>query len=348
MPGNLLFADKQFPTNAKDMKTILNYLYMLQEELRYTMGNLGTENFNTQELDALSQTIKTETGIASLIGVVDNQGATLTLLAGYTGQDGVVTVDVWSTSGKNTSLVYYANDTGKYYKYNGTTWVSCNNMAEASFTLAAINGQSTANISADRIGLTADTVVFATEAGLSAGTVEINGGCLAADTLETDALKVRTESNLDWLDFYAGIDMTVIDVEDTSYYPDTRQLKGVNSIRFYKDADLTSGHGDTGNYLAEVGALRINTTGISTLTDSWSNGMSLFLSDIYNPSAMEISSGSGVAIQSGVGSGITGPIVLTAYGVNSKTSGYVLKVTSTGIALIKYVSGTPTMLEQWS
>jgi len=58
MPGNLLHGNLQIPAlegdTQKDIKTILNYLYQLQEQLRYTMRNIGEENFNEDELERLS------------------------------------------------------------------------------------------------------------------------------------------------------------------------------------------------------------------------------------------------------------------------------------------------------
>lgn len=52
MPSNLLAADISFPNLNEGQPTdekfrlITNYLYMLLEQLRYSMGNLGRENFN--------------------------------------------------------------------------------------------------------------------------------------------------------------------------------------------------------------------------------------------------------------------------------------------------------------
>lgn len=67
MPGNILSADTQFPnfagqeSPAEQIKTIRNYLYMLLEQLRYTLNNLDAGNFNTEGLkeiqDAISQPI---------------------------------------------------------------------------------------------------------------------------------------------------------------------------------------------------------------------------------------------------------------------------------------------------
>ncbi len=62
MPGNLLFADKQFPNvtgnNEDDLKAILNYMYMLQEQLRYTLGNISTENLNENDFTVKSENIE--------------------------------------------------------------------------------------------------------------------------------------------------------------------------------------------------------------------------------------------------------------------------------------------------
>ena len=67
MPGNILSADTQFPnfagqeSSAEQIRTIRNYLYMLLEQLRYTLNNLDAGNFNTEGLkeiqDAISQPI---------------------------------------------------------------------------------------------------------------------------------------------------------------------------------------------------------------------------------------------------------------------------------------------------
>ena len=67
MPGNILSADTQFPNfagqenPAEQIRTIRNYLYMLLEQLRYTLNKLDAGNFNTEGLkeiqDAISQPI---------------------------------------------------------------------------------------------------------------------------------------------------------------------------------------------------------------------------------------------------------------------------------------------------
>ena len=59
MPNNLLSVDTSFPTftpdqsNEEKLYVVTNYLYMLMEQLRYTLQNLGMGNFNGAELTEL-------------------------------------------------------------------------------------------------------------------------------------------------------------------------------------------------------------------------------------------------------------------------------------------------------
>ncbi|MBQ8249064.1 MAG: hypothetical protein IJY93_04180 [Clostridia bacterium] len=63
MPSMLMLADTQFPrfteTEGSDEKfdKVYNYLYMLLEQLRYTLSNLGSENFNTSDLGEIGEVI---------------------------------------------------------------------------------------------------------------------------------------------------------------------------------------------------------------------------------------------------------------------------------------------------
>lgn len=63
MPGNILNADTGFPTfaegedsNAKIDK-VMNYLYMLLEQLRYSLSNLDADNFNDAGLKEIADGI---------------------------------------------------------------------------------------------------------------------------------------------------------------------------------------------------------------------------------------------------------------------------------------------------
>lgn len=87
MPSNILTADTSFPNLRDDQSTdekfgiVTNYLYMLLEQLRYSLSNLGVENFNDSELDELVNIISepiyiqlsdVEGNVSSLYVEVDN------------------------------------------------------------------------------------------------------------------------------------------------------------------------------------------------------------------------------------------------------------------------------------
>lgn len=63
MPTSLLSADTMFPnfkgneTTEEKVNQIQNYLYMLVEQLRYSMANVGKENFNAAEFDGIVKLI---------------------------------------------------------------------------------------------------------------------------------------------------------------------------------------------------------------------------------------------------------------------------------------------------
>ena len=212
MPGNLLFADTTMPSvtgdTKQDIKRILNHMYMLQEELRYTLGNLSGDNFNDTGLVDLSGIVTADLSITvqsvsdvadgaaaaviTIQGDVSDQGAELTLIAGYTGQDDVVTIAttaLWAAlTPKVTTTVYYVTQEAKYKKYNGTAWVDCNNISEASFTLSAINGQSAVSLNADRINFTGFTTFVRPDDLSSTGTTTIDGGRINTNTINANRI----------------------------------------------------------------------------------------------------------------------------------------------------------------
>lgn len=70
MPSNLLAVDTAFPTFTPEQTTeqkldvVTNYLYMLVEQLRYTLQNLGMGNFNGAELTEMGLMISDPIHIA--------------------------------------------------------------------------------------------------------------------------------------------------------------------------------------------------------------------------------------------------------------------------------------------
>ena len=63
MPTSLLTADTLFPqlgneqTSEEKIDKLTNYLYMLLEQLRYSLANVGRENFNDTEFDGIADMI---------------------------------------------------------------------------------------------------------------------------------------------------------------------------------------------------------------------------------------------------------------------------------------------------
>ncbi len=63
MPSNMLDTDVGFPkftgteTPEEKINQILNYLFMLREQLQYSLSHIGTENFNDASLIQMQETI---------------------------------------------------------------------------------------------------------------------------------------------------------------------------------------------------------------------------------------------------------------------------------------------------
>lgn len=62
MPNGLMLADTSVPkldgkSDSEKLDSVMNYLYMLLEQLRYTLDNLGRENFNDRDFDGIVKTI---------------------------------------------------------------------------------------------------------------------------------------------------------------------------------------------------------------------------------------------------------------------------------------------------
>ena len=81
MPGNLHFFDTTLPraadANGKSVEEqlagIYNYLYMLLEQLRYTLANLDSSNFNTAAFAPIADTIRKVDGLKIVVGAEGNE-----------------------------------------------------------------------------------------------------------------------------------------------------------------------------------------------------------------------------------------------------------------------------------
>lgn len=81
MPGNLHFFDTTLPRAAdangksveEQLSGIYNYLYMLLEQLRYTLSNLDGSNFNTAAFAPIADTIRKVDGLKIVVGAEGNE-----------------------------------------------------------------------------------------------------------------------------------------------------------------------------------------------------------------------------------------------------------------------------------
>lgn len=89
MPTALMLSDNSFPKftdgqgDTERIKAIYNYLFMLVEQLRYSMANLGADNFNETELGNISDDISKpiEEDIGVLVRTIAGKDGTLSQLA---------------------------------------------------------------------------------------------------------------------------------------------------------------------------------------------------------------------------------------------------------------------------
>ena len=62
MPSSILNTDIMYPnlsgkTTEQQVNVIMNYLYMLKEQLSYSLSNLGAENINPSSMDEIANII---------------------------------------------------------------------------------------------------------------------------------------------------------------------------------------------------------------------------------------------------------------------------------------------------
>jgi hypothetical protein len=342
MPGNLLFANMSFPSlsgdDREDIKRLTNHVYMLQEELRYTMGNIGMDNFNETELKTLSSHITDGASLAELRATVDADGANIGLLAAYTGMTDVAEAE---STDDFTDITKTYKIGANYYRYNGSEWVDDTSISSAALTLAAINGQSSASMKADRIDFTGFTTFLTANDLGEGGETEIYGGRISTGTLYTDAL--AAESGIGGTSFIAmqnGFDFRNDDYmhfTQSSYTPYKRSVYGLNSLIFYGDTALSSGNGTTGNAPTEVAFiknLQSDTGAVSQMGFEIGAAHTLYL---YGQCYGDTSMGAGVELDS------VKPSAVATNGIY-----FSLQVVDAGVYAIKYrkeSNGTFTQLD---
>lgn len=99
MPGSILNTDINFPhftgkeSTEQKIDTIQNYLFMLYEQLRYSMGNLGTENFSEGGIKDLEQIVAKRIDLSGYVTFSSLSEPGQTVINGANLMTGTVTAD---------------------------------------------------------------------------------------------------------------------------------------------------------------------------------------------------------------------------------------------------------------
>lgn len=171
MPGNILNLDTSFPQLTQEQSVdekfgvITNYLYMLLEQLRYSMANLGRANINDAEFNSIADTITQPV----FIRIEDVEGNVSSLQ--ITAQS--LTSRISDAEGNISAIDQYA----KGIK------LSVKNGAESS-TITLTSGGT--QISSQTIKMTG----LVTFSGLAGGTTTIDGACIKTGTINAQRLNL--------------------------------------------------------------------------------------------------------------------------------------------------------------
>ena len=192
MPGNLLSADTSFPTftpeqtNEQKLDVVTNYLYMLLEQLRYTLANLGAGNFNGAELTELGLMISEPISVhlESLEGNLLDLSLTTSGLSAQIENVAGSVHDLEITAVQLTSQIKDAEGN-----------ISALDQYAKSITMSVTNGETSSTVKLLAGGLEIASQVISmnglvTFTGLEDGTTVINGGCIRTGLIDADRLNL--------------------------------------------------------------------------------------------------------------------------------------------------------------
>lgn len=192
MPNNLLTVDTAFPaftseqTTDEKLDVVTNYLYMLMEQLRYTLSNLGMGNFNGAELSELGMTITQPLYVQ------------LGDLSGNLAELDVTTTGIYSqlqnVAGSVAELEITADNLSTRID-NAEGDISSIDQYAKSITLQVTNGEtsSTIKLLAGGVQIASQIIQMdglVTFTGLANGTTVINGGCIQTGTIDAEYLNL--------------------------------------------------------------------------------------------------------------------------------------------------------------
>lgn len=201
MPGNILNTDIMYPNlRGKDteqqISSIMSYLYMLREQLRYSMANLGVENINPTSLNEIGEIITepvyvrledTEGNVNKLMVDVNNLSSQLSDAEGNISTlqqtANSLTGRVTDAEGNISTLQQTSQSlSSEISSLDGT--VSTLSQTVNGMTLSVSNGSQTSTISLVRNGV-----------AVSSQTISMSGMVVFSD-LETSGQSIITGDNI--------------------------------------------------------------------------------------------------------------------------------------------------------
>lgn len=255
MPTNLLTADTSFPTFTGNEKlpekvdTITNYLYMLLKQLRYTLSNLGLNNFNETELKTLTDPIYAQLedadgNIASLqltaeglslrmenaesditqLGVTsDGLAVRVSDAENNITQLGVTAAGLAtrvSDAEGNISTLQQTSTSLSTRISNAEGNISTLTQTVNGFSLSVTNGSTTSTVQLMSGGVVISSQVISmnglvTYTGLSGGTTVINGACIQTGLISADYLNLK--GAIVWGDLSDSVQADIDDAYSMAY-----------------------------------------------------------------------------------------------------------------------------------
>lgn len=297
MPSNMLTTDTSFPqltdkqTTDEKFSVITNYLYMLLEQLRYSMANLGRENFNDTAFQDIANLI-TEPVYLQLKDV-DGNLASLTitaeqLISRMTDAEGNISVlqqtadsltsRVSDTEG-NVSVLQQTAQALSTQISNAEGDISRLTQTVNGFTLSVSNGETSSVIrlmsgSAEISSQTIQMNGLVTFTGLANGTTTINGSCIKTGLI--DAAYLNLTGAITFSDLSTSVQNDIDDALNTAQtaqstvdrwvYPGTTYIDGTRIMTGTVSASTLEG--------GEINLLNASgqTAGIIELTGASSYG----------------------------------------------------------------------------
>lgn len=206
MPSNLLNADTSFPqftretSDSEKIEQITSYLFMLLEQLRYSLANLDKDNFNDAGLDELGKIIADPVYVRleGAEGDIHELNVTAQLLSSriedaegsvseLTQTAKTLSSKIESAEGDISELTQTATSLSAKIE-NAEGDISELTQTVNGFQLSVVNGDSSSTITltANGVAISSQNIQFTgmvTFAGLSEGTTTIDGACIKTGTI---------------------------------------------------------------------------------------------------------------------------------------------------------------------